>query len=108
MPHVPKLMNVPVIVDCNVPASHAFKQFKSILGNLKHENAQHAVGTWTGLLEATLSWLGSLQKEYEQFPVLTRDTFAELLHSHVNPLALDSHINELLQQLHSMGEVGSR
>lgn len=63
------------------------------------------MGTWTGLLEASLSWLGSLQKDYEQFPVLNREMFAELLRSQVNLLALDTHITELLLQLHSMGEV---
>lgn len=48
-----------------------------------------------------------LQKDYEQFPVLTRDVFAELIRSQVNLLASDDHIQELLQQLHLMGEVRS-
>lgn len=56
-------------------------------------------------MESTLSWLGTLQKDYEQFPVLTRQVFADVLRSHVNLLASDDHVHELLQQLHSMGEV---
>lgn len=57
------------------------------------------------MLEATLVWLTTLQKEHEQFPVLNRDSFAELLRSQVNLLTSDDHIEELLRQLHSMGEV---
>lgn len=63
------------------------------------------MGSWTGLLEASLTWLNSIQKDYEQFPVLSRSTFSELLRCQVNILASDCHIHELLQQLHSMGEV---
>lgn len=37
---VPRLMVNPLIVDCNVPASHAFKQFKSMLSTLKQECIQ--------------------------------------------------------------------
>lgn len=66
---------------------------------------QQTIGTWTGLLEHSLTWLVTLQKEYEQFPVMSRTTFADLLRSHVNILASDDHIKELLQQLHLMGEV---
>ncbi|XP_063915757.1 death-associated protein kinase dapk-1-like [Zophobas morio] len=66
-------------------------------------DARQTVGSWTGLLEATLSWLGPLQRDYEQFPVLSRSTFSELLRSQVNILSLEHHIQ--LQQLHHMGEV---
>lgn len=45
LPHVPKLLPNVVILDCNVPASFAFKQVKSILSNLKQENAQVSFGT---------------------------------------------------------------
>ncbi|EFA08636.2 death-associated protein kinase 1 isoform X2 [Tribolium castaneum] len=105
IPHVPNLMSSVVIMDTNVPASYPFKQLKSTLAELKQECLQQTVGTWTGLLEATLAWLNSLQKDYEQFPVLSRSTFSELLRSQVNILASDHHIQELLQQLHFMGEV---
>lgn len=53
----------------------------------------------------TLSWLTTLQKEYEQFPVMNRESFSDLLRSQVNLLASDDHIQEVLQQLHAMGEV---
>lgn len=66
---------------------------------------QQTIGQWTGLLEATLSWLTLLQKDYEQFPVFSRSTFAELLRNQVNVLASDQHIQDLLEQLHVMGEV---
>lgn len=66
---------------------------------------QGTVGHWTGLLEAVLSWLGTLQKEYEQFPVIPYETFSELLRSQVNILASDQQISSLLTQLHAMGEV---
>lgn len=66
---------------------------------------KQTIGLWTGLLEATLSWLTLLQKDYEQFPVFSRSTFAELLRSQVNILASDQHIQDLLQQLHLMSEV---
>lgn len=56
-------------------------------------------------MEATLAWLATLQKDFEQLPVLARDLFAELLRTNINLLASDDHIHELLQQLHSMGEV---
>ncbi|RZC35529.1 Ankyrin repeat domain containing protein [Asbolus verrucosus] len=105
IPHVPNLMLNVIIMDTNVPASYAFKQLKSTMAELKQECLQQTVGTWTGLLESTLTWLISLQKDYEQFPVLSRSTFSELLRSQVNILASDLHIQELLQQLHSMGEV---
>ncbi|KAJ8929568.1 hypothetical protein NQ314_017732 [Rhamnusium bicolor] len=105
LPHVPNLMPNIIIMDSNVPASYAFKQLKSVLSTLKQDCIQQTIGTWTGLLENTLTWLVILQKDYEQFPVLTRSAFAELLRSQVNLLASDDHIQELLQQLHSMGEV---
>ncbi|CAH0563355.1 unnamed protein product [Brassicogethes aeneus] len=105
VPHAPNLMSHALVVDCNVPASYAFKQLKSILSNMRQELIQQTVGTWTGLLEASLTWLATLQKDYEQFPVLTRPVFAEILRCQVNLLASDDHIDELLQQLHSMGEV---
>lgn len=66
---------------------------------------QQTIGTWTGLLESTLTWLTNVQKEYEHFPVITKDNFAELLRNQVNMLASDEHIEELLRQLHIMGEV---
>lgn len=56
-------------------------------------------------MEHSLNWLLTLQKEFEQFPVMNRATFADLLRNHVNILASDDHIKELLQQLHLMGEV---
>ncbi|XP_044252552.1 death-associated protein kinase 1-like isoform X2 [Tribolium madens] len=105
IPHVPNLMPSMVIMDANVPASYPFKQLKSTMADLKQDCLQQTVGTWTGLLESTLTWLTSIQKDYSQFPVLSRSTFSELLRSQVNILASDHHIQELLQQLHSMGEV---
>lgn len=66
---------------------------------------QHAAGTCTGLLEATTHWLSSLQKDYEQFPVVNKNTFAELLRNQVNLLALDGHIEDVLKHLYRMGEV---
>lgn len=59
----------------------------------------------TGLLEATLTWLLTLRKEREFFPVLTRHCFADMLRSQVNLLASDEHIRELLLNLHNFGEV---
>ncbi|XP_068914792.1 death-associated protein kinase 1-like isoform X2 [Tenebrio molitor] len=105
VPHAPNVMSSVVIADTNVPASYAFKQLKSTMAELKQECLQQTVGSWTGLLESTLTWLAPLQKDYEQFPVLSRSTFSELLRSQVNVLASDHHIHELLQQLHLMGEV---
>lgn len=105
LPHAPNLMVNPIVVDSNVPASYGFKQLKFILSTIKQECMQQTIGTWTGLLEASLSWLVSLQKEYEQFPVLSRNQFSDLLRTQVNMLASDEHIDELLQQLHLMGEV---
>lgn len=63
------------------------------------------MGTWTGLLEQTLHWLGKLRHDHEVYPVLTREIFSELLRDHVNLLASDEHIQELLNQLQFMGEV---
>lgn len=37
--------------------------------------------------------------------MITRSSFADLLRTHVNLLASDEHILELLNQLHLMGEV---
>ncbi|XP_017770911.1 PREDICTED: death-associated protein kinase 1-like isoform X2 [Nicrophorus vespilloides] len=104
-PHAFNLSKSYLIADCNVPASYAFKQLKGMLSALKQNCLQQSVGTWTGLLEASLLWLAGLQKQYEQFPVLTREVFSELLRAQVNLLASDCHICELLQQLHLMGEV---
>ncbi|XP_076253957.1 death-associated protein kinase dapk-1-like [Rhynchophorus ferrugineus] len=105
LPHVPNLMDIVIIMDSNVPASFAFKQFKTILANIKQNIIQQTIGTWTGLLENTLTWLQTVKTDYEQFPVLDRVTFSELLRNQVNLLASDDHIDELLQQLHVMGEV---
>ncbi|KRT78934.1 Ankyrin repeat-containing protein, partial [Oryctes borbonicus] len=105
LPHTPNFIVNPIAMDCNVPASFAFKQLKSILTSIKQDCIQQTIGTWTGLLESTLTWLTTLQKEYEQLPVLSRQQFAELLRGNINLLASDEHIQELLQQLHSMGEV---
>lgn len=66
------------------------------------------MGTWTGLLEQTLHWLGKLRHDHEVYPVLTRENFSELLRDQVNLLASDEHIHELLDQLHIMGEVCRR
>ncbi|CAG9773909.1 unnamed protein product [Ceutorhynchus assimilis] len=105
LPHVPNLMDVVIIMDSNVPASFAFKQFKVILGNVKQNCIQQTIGTWTGLLESALSWMGILRMDHEQFPVITRARFSDLLRGQVNLLASDEHIQELLNQLHVMGEV---
>nr|XP_022900438.1 death-associated protein kinase 1-like isoform X1 [Onthophagus taurus] len=105
VPHAPNLIVNPIVMDCNVPASHAFKQLKSILTSIKQDCIQQTIGTWTGLLESTLNYLTTLHKDHEQFPVLTRPIFSEYLRLHVNILASDDHIHELLQQLHAMGEV---
>lgn len=59
----------------------------------------------SGLLESSLTWLVTLRKEKEYFPVLTRDMFADILRNQVNVLASDEHISELLQHLHIFGEV---
>lgn len=45
LPHVPNLMDVVVIMDSNVPASFAFKQFKSILANVKQNCIQVSLVT---------------------------------------------------------------
>ncbi|XP_044740300.1 death-associated protein kinase 1-like isoform X2 [Chrysoperla carnea] len=124
-----------IVMDCNVPASHAFKQLRAYLNGIKQCNFQYfhgseiyrsccteqsgtyyslltsdaslqnSVGSWTGLLEQTLIWLNQLKRDNEHYPVLTRDDFSSLLRSQVNLLASDDHINELLIQLHSIGEV---
>ncbi|KAF5291586.1 hypothetical protein FQR65_LT01899 [Abscondita terminalis] len=105
IPDVPYLHPNVIVMDCNVPASHPFKHLKSMLLTLKHDNLEKTIGVWTGLLDSTLTWLIHLRKEYEQFPVVYRKVFDELLRLNVNLLAADDHIQELLQQLHSMGEV---
>lgn len=46
-----------------------------------------------------------MQKDYEQFPVVNKATFAELLRNQVNLLALDGHIEDVLKHLYRMGEV---
>ncbi|XP_030750996.1 death-associated protein kinase 1-like [Sitophilus oryzae] len=105
LPHVPNLMDTVVIMDSNVPASFAFKQLKSILANVKQNIIQQTIGTWTGLLENTLSWLSRIRSILKQFPVLDREVFSDCLRCQVNLLASDDHIDELLQQLQVMGEV---
>lgn len=40
LPHVPNLMSSVIIMDSNVPASFAFKQFKSLLSGLKQDCIQ--------------------------------------------------------------------
>ncbi|XP_050311548.1 death-associated protein kinase 1-like [Anthonomus grandis grandis] len=105
MPHVPNLMDNVVVMDANIPASHAFKLFKSTLAGVKQNCLQKTVGTWTGLLENALSWLVGLRHDYDQFPVLNKSNFSDLLRTNVNLLASDEHIDELLDQLHVMGEV---
>ncbi|XP_066151659.1 death-associated protein kinase dapk-1-like isoform X1 [Euwallacea fornicatus] len=105
LPHVPNLMDTVVTVDTNVPATHPFKQFKAMLATIKQDCLQHNVGTWTGLLEHTISWLAKPRHDLEAFPVLTETSFSEILRDQVNLLASDEHIEELLNQLHAMGEV---
>ncbi|XP_065164741.1 death-associated protein kinase 1-like isoform X2 [Atheta coriaria] len=104
-PHVSNLSKDTIVMDCNVPASYAFKQLKTLLCAIKQDCIRQTIGSWTGLLEASLLWLATLQKQYEQFPVLNRKTFSALLRTQVNLLTSDEHIYELLQQLHAMGEV---
>ncbi|KAI4457163.1 ankyrin repeats (3 copies) [Holotrichia oblita] len=82
----------------------AQKTAETVKKILPHTPNLQTIGTWTGLLEATLTWLTTLQKDFEQLPVLSRQLFAELLRANINLLASDDHIHELLQQLHSMGE----
>ncbi|XP_060523349.1 death-associated protein kinase 1-like [Cylas formicarius] len=105
LPHIPNLMDVVVVMDANVPASHAFKHFKTILANVKQECIQQTIGTWTGLLEHSLTWLATLRHDYQQFPVVTKRDFSDLLWNQINLLASEDHIEELLRQLHIMGEV---
>lgn len=59
----------------------------------------------SGLLEHSLTWLVTLRKDKEDFPVLTKTEFYSALRTQVNILASDEHINELLQRLHYFGEV---
>ncbi|KAL1488880.1 hypothetical protein ABEB36_014673 [Hypothenemus hampei] len=105
LPHIQNLMDTVLVVDNNVPASHAFKQFKSILANIKQNIVQQTIGTWTGLLEHSVSWIHNLRTEYEAFPVLPRSLFDDTLRNHINLLASDEHIQEMLNQLQLMGEV---
>ncbi|KAF5270741.1 hypothetical protein FQA39_LY01479 [Lamprigera yunnana] len=105
IPDVPYVHPNVIVMDCNVPASQPFKHLKSMLLTLKHDNLEKTIGLWTGLLDSTLSWLVHLRKEYEQFPVIYKPSFYELLRLNVNLLASDNHIGDLLHQLHGMGEV---
>lgn len=40
LPHVPNFLSTVIIMDCNVPASNAFKQLKSMLSTLKQDCIQ--------------------------------------------------------------------
>lgn len=40
LPHMPHLVDHAVVMDCNVPASHAFKQLKNMMHDMKHEKIQ--------------------------------------------------------------------
>ncbi|KAK9888307.1 hypothetical protein WA026_000568 [Henosepilachna vigintioctopunctata] len=84
MSYIPNLKSNVIVLDSNVPASYGFKQLKCMLSSIKQDNEL---------------------KQYEQFPVLSRSTFSEILRNQVNLLASDEHIDELLQQLSYMGEV---
>ncbi|KAK5641907.1 hypothetical protein RI129_010454 [Pyrocoelia pectoralis] len=105
IPDVPYLHPTVIVMDSNVPASQPFKHLKSMLLTLKHDNLEKTIGVWTGLLDSTLSWLIQLRKEYEQFPVMYKKTFYDSIRTNVNLLASDNHIQELLHQLHNMGEI---
>ncbi|XP_031354372.1 death-associated protein kinase 1-like isoform X2 [Photinus pyralis] len=105
IPDVQYLHPSVIVMDSNVPASQPFKHLKSMLLTLKRDNLEKTIGMWTGLLESTLSWLAHLRKEYEQFPVIHRKAFYDLVRTSVNVLASDDHIRALLHQLHNMGEI---
>ncbi|XP_046679554.1 death-associated protein kinase dapk-1-like [Homalodisca vitripennis] len=59
----------------------------------------------TGFCEAVRSWLPSLRKSAQSFPVVSWDGFVDAVRAQVNPLADQKHFSELLTQLQHMGEV---
>lgn len=70
---VPRLMSTPLIVDCNVPTSHGFKQFKSILSTLKQDSIQVLI--YEGVF---LSYLPSYTKAHKKIKKVS--TLIHLLH----------------------------
>ncbi|KAF4525045.1 hypothetical protein B566_EDAN001959 [Ephemera danica] len=58
----------------------------------------------SGLLDATLRWLPNWRRVHVSFPVLHWSDLAQLVRIHVNPLASEEHLRELLHQLIFLGE----
>uniref|UniRef100_A0AC34RJF7 Death domain-containing protein n=1 Tax=Panagrolaimus sp. JU765 TaxID=591449 RepID=A0AC34RJF7_9BILA len=57
------------------------------------------------LLDACISYLATLRKRYQSFPVIMWLHFTTLIRDEVNPLASDSHCQQLIHQLQLIGEV---
>jgi death-associated protein kinase len=85
----------------NCPSSKMFKEYLKVTREELLERLQKPLV----LLDACISYLSSLRKRYQAFPVITWLHFTNLIRDEVNPLASDSHCQQLIHQLQLIGEV---
>lgn len=50
-------------------------------------------------------WIINIRKTLEAFPVMDKDAFTNNIRTHVNLLASDEHIIDVIHHLHIIGEV---
>jgi len=92
-------------------------QYFSLFNQLQHCTVEFNGCCWlitrqnlppsVGLLEATVAALPSWTHVLTGFPVVHWPTFAEYIRSHVNILATEYHLQELVCQLQLMGQVSA-
>ncbi|XP_054286268.1 death-associated protein kinase 1-like [Macrosteles quadrilineatus] len=93
-----------VVVDSHQALSPGIRLLKSLVQTERTSIAQ-GVPQMTGFCEAVRSWLPTLRKSAQSFPVVSWDSFVDAVRAQVNPLADSQHFSELLTQLQHMGEV---
>ncbi|XP_077291139.1 death-associated protein kinase 1-like [Arctopsyche grandis] len=111
--HMNRYQSPPLmIVSCCRPLIIA--QFHIIICNIfgqwldypfTDQHVQVAVGNWNGFLENTLSWIVNVRKSLDAFPVMDKDAFMSNIRIHVNLLASDEHIIDVIHHLHVIGEI---
>ena len=108
-----------VFVDSTNSGCQGIKIFKSYLQEMREElltvssslysimydNCFQRLQRPLVLLDACVTYLSALRKRYHNFPVITWLHFTNLMRDEVNPLASDSHCQQLIHQLQLIGEV---
>nr|AYV89281.1 death-associated kinase 1 isoform X2 [Tetranychus evansi] len=93
-----------LIMDSHAVGSQAMKQFKNYLSNVKNKILE-ILPPSSGLLESVISALNHWRKALSNFPILTYSQLVSMIREQINPLTGEEHVNQIVRQLVSIGEI---